>query len=260
MTLTDEMLVRYVDGTLSSAEARAVEEQLEGDDGAAERLRHLRIGAVALASARDHDLAGAPVDRALALVSDRPARRVAAHPYQFDWARPWRTAAGIALFAGGLALGMTLAPRPEAPVAAATAGGWIDKVVDYHSLYARETVERGDLPADRLPEVEARLASALGAPLHIPDLEDAQLEFRQGQQLDYNGKTIIQLVYLPQGEGKPVALCAIKKPVDDMEPRFLIQQGMGIVQWARGGVEYLLVGDQPRSYLEATARTAMAAL
>jgi anti-sigma factor RsiW len=263
MSLTDEMLLRYVDGTLSSAEAHVVEEQLEGDELAAERMRFLRVGAAALASARDHDLADAPVERALALIAGRRAIRAAPArqgPSRGEWARPWRTAAGIALFAGGLALGMTLAPKPEAPTVQATAGGWIDKVVEYQSLYTRATVEPLHVYPDRLPEMEARLAAALGAPLQIPDLADAALEFRQGQELEYNGKTIIQLVYLPLKYGKPVALCAIKKPIADMELRYLAQDGMGIVQWAKGGVEFLLVGEQPRAELEAAARTAMARL
>jgi anti-sigma factor RsiW len=263
MSLTDEMLLRYVDGTLSSAEAHVVEEQLEGDDLAAERMRFLRIGAAALASARDHDLADAPVERALALVAGRRGIRVAPArqgPSWGEWARPWRTAAGIALFAGGLALGMTFAPKPETPTVQVTAGGWIDKVVEYQSLYTRATVEPLNVYPDRLPEMEARLAAALGAPLQIPDLADAALEFRQGQQLEYNGKTIIQLVYLPLKYGKPVALCAIKKPIADMELRYLNQDGMGIVQWAKGGVEFLLVGERPRAELEAAARTAKARL
>jgi anti-sigma factor RsiW len=45
-----------------------------------------------------------------------------------------------------------------------------------------------------------------------------------------------------------------------MELRYLAQDGMGIVQWAKGGVEFLLVGEQPRAELEAAARTAMARL
>ena len=267
MTLTDEMLLRYVDGTLSSAEARVVEEQMEGDDLAAERMRFLRVGGVALASAREHDLAGAPVAKALALVTGYrglrtlPTRRPApAGALAGEWARPWRTAAGIALFAGGLALGMTFAPRPEAPMVQATAGGWVDKVVEYQSLYTRATVEPVHVYPGSLPEIEARLAAALGAPLRVPDLAEAALEFRQGRELEYKGKTIIQLVYLPLNSGRPVSLCAIKKAIADMDPRYLSQQGMGIIQWAKGGVEFLLVGEQPQAELEAAARTAMARL
>jgi anti-sigma factor RsiW len=104
-----------------------------------------------------------------------------------------------------------------------------------------------------MPDLESRLASALGAPMHIPDLADAKLDFREGRELEYRGKTIVQLVYLPKADGKPVALCAIKKPVKDFPPRFLPDYPLGIVQWASGGVEYLLVGDQPRGALELAA-------
>lgn len=270
MTLTDEMLLRYADGTLSSAEARAVEELLEGDEVAKERLRLVQASGIALRGARDHDLTGAPIDRALALVRKgavpRQGRAAAPRRTGFaDRARPWRTAAGVALFAGGLALGMTFPPQdrgasPPPVTQAKTAGGWVDAVVEYQSLYSRATFETVRAYPDRIPELQTRLADALGARISIPDLADLALDFRQGRQLEFRGKAIVQLVYLPLKEGKPVSLCAIKKVIADFQPRYFVQQGIGVVQWAQAGVEFLLVGEHPRSTLETAAQKAMTRL
>lgn len=115
MTVTDDMLMAYVDGELSPAEAAAIEAAAAGNADVAARLARHRLlsGAVAGAYA---DIAEEPVPERLTalldgakVVSLEAVRQRRAAP---AWGRWGTIAAGIA---AGLVVGLTL-PRGQAPL------------------------------------------------------------------------------------------------------------------------------------------------
>lgn len=116
MTVTDEMLMAYVDGELDADMAAAVEAAAAGDADVAARLAQHRMLAGAVSGAFA-DIADEPVPQRLtALLGDdnkvvsldaARARRLAP-----AWSRWGTIAAGIA---AGLVVGLTL-PRGEAPL------------------------------------------------------------------------------------------------------------------------------------------------
>lgn len=115
MTVTDDMLMAYVDGELSPAEVAAIEAVAAGNPDVAARLARHRLlsGAVAGAYA---DIAEEPVPERLTallgggkVVSLDTVRQRRAAP---AWGRWGTMAAGIA---AGLVVGLTL-PRGEAPL------------------------------------------------------------------------------------------------------------------------------------------------
>lgn len=115
MTVTDDMLMAYVDGELSPAEVEAVETAAAGNPDVAARLARHRLLAGAVTGAYA-DVTEEPVPERLTallgagkVVSLDAARQRRVTP---AWGRWGTIAAGIA---AGLAVGLTL-PRGEAPL------------------------------------------------------------------------------------------------------------------------------------------------
>lgn len=115
MTVTDDMLMAYVDGELSQAEAEAIEVAAAGNPDVAARLARHRLLAGAVTGAYA-DVVEEPVPERLTallgggkVVSLDAARQRRATP---AWGRWGTIAAGIA---AGLVVGLTL-PRGEAPL------------------------------------------------------------------------------------------------------------------------------------------------
>lgn len=115
MTVTDDMLMAYVDGELTPAEVEAVEAAAAGNPDVAVRLARHRLLAGAVAGAYA-DVAEEPVPERLTallggakVVSLDAARQRRVTP---AWGRWGTIAAGIA---AGLVVGLTL-PRGEAPL------------------------------------------------------------------------------------------------------------------------------------------------
>jgi anti-sigma factor RsiW len=254
MKLTDELLLAYADGLLDDEQAGQVSARLDGDDLARERLRLIRLSGAALDGARAHmatpdgpdELEGFVRGYGEASESGRTGRSAPAR------STSWRVAAAAALVAIGFGVGVTVAPNlislgeHETEVAS-----WIASVVDYHSLYGRATVEPVHTPQSELPALRERIEGAMGlqAAMQIPDLDSMSLGFRRGQVLDYDGWPIVQLVYLPEENGRPIAICFRKRAGEDVAARHYTYHGVGIVQWTHDGLEFLVVGERTEDEL-----------
>ena len=134
---------------------------------------------------------------------------------------------------------------------------WLAQVASYHELYVRETVEGGELSHSERDALTLKLASALDAPLHIPDLLPQKMQFKRGQLLQIEGRALIQLAYLPD-EGTPVALCITKNGEADAGFSSGESHGLRYVNWSRDGVSYVLLGALPGDRLMTAAENAAA--
>lgn len=124
---------------------------------------------------------------------------------------------------------------------------WVRMVSSYHSMYSRDTVLDGGVATAQVAALKARLAIQHGLSLKIPDLESDGLSFVRAQQLQFNGKMVLQLVYLPK-QGLPIALCLI--PSSQQAERSLTIDGQQAVTWRTGDWGYLLIGQKPLPELE----------
>ncbi len=136
-------------------------------------------------------------------------------------------------------------------------GSWIASVVDYQNLYTRATVEPSPRPdAQGVAALEKSLGKALGTGLAIPDLDEAGLEFRRGQILAFDKRPLVQLAYLPDGQGRPVALCIIAMNGKKRTPAYSKRLDMGVVRWSDGKLDYVLIGWQSEKQLLKAAELA----
>ena len=68
------------------------------------------------------------------------------------------------------------------------------------------------------------------------------LEFRRAQTLGFEGRPLLQLAYVTV-EGVPVALCLVSVDQGDRLARSSRQYGLATMDWIKGGVGYVLIGD-----------------
>ncbi len=76
----------------------------------------------------------------------------------------------------------------------------------------------------------------------IPDLRAAGLTFKRVQRLRFEGRPLVQIVYLPE-HGAPIALCVMKeaKPDQAIASRSIAQ--MDVVNWRQSTLAYALIGQ-----------------
>jgi anti-sigma factor RsiW len=253
MTLTDDILLRYVDGQLSAADVAAVQTALARDHVAAERVRLLQLSAEGCLIERSRPLPRADAALVARMLGSRSHPVVASSPTGASQALSRRAAlAAFAALLVGFGSGWLARHvngiEDQLPL-------WVLRVVDYHTLYSRETVEGTALDDSTRLVLAQRFGALLGRPVKIPTFE-AGIELRRGQILRFEHEPVIQLAYLPEN-GMPVALCIKRVAGPDTPPGYRRVSGIGMVRWRQDGTEYVLVGDQPDAMLRQIAMQAV---
>jgi anti-sigma factor RsiW len=254
----DRTLLAHVDGELPAAQRQALEAQLASQPDLAQTVALLQASRLPYQRAFDEQ-AVPPVPEALQQLAQAMAQ--GAQLAQQGAARQAAGSAALAGAGGGLARAPSGAPVRGrrlwlGALAVGAAGGWwlgqrrqgptiepwVRMVSSYHAMYARETVQdaldQGGAPAALL----TRLSQQNGLTLQIPDLAAEGLHFVRAQQLQFEGRMVLQLVYLP-AQGLPVALCLM--PATQQAERALAIDGQRLRTWYAGGWAYLLVGQLP---------------
>ena len=156
--------------------------------------------------------------------------------FKFTW---------MLLLLAGLLVGYAAATRlPQWAIP--NAEPWVRKVSNYHSMYSRETVVDDGAGVAQAAALKTRLQQQ-GLALRIPDLSSQGLRFVRAQQLQFDGKMVLQIVYLPSA-GVPVALCLT--PASAQPERSVSLDGLQAVTWQSGAWAYVLIGGLPMAQLQ----------
>jgi len=179
----------------------------------------------------------------------------------------WRMAAGIMVFAVGLALGSGAMWRwqrgsAEPPDPADPAGtGWEQRAALAHSVYTPEVRHPVEVAVAGKTADESRaqeehlsrwLTKRLGMPVKLFDLRAQGYELIGGRLLPDTSAPSAQLMY--QRIGDPMAprvTVYLRKP-DSATPtafRYDRQDDLGMFYWVEGPTGYALVGSLPREQL-----------
>ena len=115
-------------------------------------------------------------------------------------------------------------------------------VAAYQTFYVRETLEGADNSPAAVAALTKRLARQTGMEIVIPELEG--YEFVRGQRLSFNGKPLLQLVYLG-AEGGPLALCYMPTQQPDASDIAVVKEhhGLHTAEWSSGGHRFVIVSD-----------------
>ena len=280
--ISDDRLVAYIDGELSSDERAAVAHALEQNPQLRERLDVLESGGRPFAEAFDLLLEAAPDARLQAMFAgliDSPAERPAQE--QEDKVLPFRRsrapaggtqpiwkiamAASLVLtvFGGGVITGALVSREPasqrvDVSLDPATRN-WMEAVAQYVSLFTEQTL--AGMPADA-PSRDAglrRVSTALGINLSHEKLALPTLAFRGTQLLQLDGKPLAQIAFMSDS-GKPVAICIIKTPRAPEAASADRKLGLNIVHWIANGYGFMVIGDVPADALQRISQEAKARL
>ena len=237
MDVDDRLLLSYVDGELSAEDRAATDAMIMQSAELAERVAALRASCppyrAAFEQVRLPEMPNHLLQRVDELVS--VSRR---QPGQRDRVR--MPAALLAAFAAGIVVsssavllsGQWFDRQDEAP--------WLTAIAEYQNLYGRETVAN----IDENPSATARVLDdfyrSTGMRLNIPDLREAGLTFKRIQQLDYHGRPLAQIVYLPKA-GRPVALCVLEDRRANEGLRLQNVDDMRAATWRRDHQTYVFL-------------------
>ncbi|MBW9102628.1 anti-sigma factor family protein [Paraburkholderia phenoliruptrix] len=260
----DSQLIAYADGELSAREAEPVERALAQSADLRESVALLQASRLPYREAfAAQKLPPLPDDlrrriESMAQAAGRQASSDFAPQEQRSARRVWLAAAFVAgAFCAGLVQQLGAWPGAWGERAVSTAAvqprPWISVAVDYQRMYTRETV------AHVVPDGAAstRTVDAIrkvdGIRLRMPDLQAAGLSFKTVERLRYNGKPLVQMVYLPE-HGMPVALCVMKDSRPDESIAQREMDGMKVVSWRQNELSYALIGKPDSADLPAIAR------
>ena len=129
-----------------------------------------------------------------------------------------------------------------------------ESIAIYQSLYARNTVENVNQPLVHAQELLASFNQSNQSAIALPNLTDYGYEFRRVQQLTFNGRPLLQFVYLG-ADGEPVAVCVVPAISDHHQlaefSSFSTEYaGMNVVQGNGKKNAYIIVSKEPKEVLE----------
>lgn len=133
----------------------------------------------------------------------------------------------------------------------------VKRIADYQSLYVENTV--ANLSESRVNDAQLLLGSIEvheNAELRIPDLSSFGYQFARAQELGFEGRTLVQLVYRRPGSA-PLALCFMPDNETSALPLTTSKHhSLNAASWVTDNQHYVLVADESNAVLEKMYATA----
>jgi anti-sigma factor RsiW len=247
MKISDETLTAFLDGELDDATAAEVAREVDADAALKARLSALDVNLPLMRKDYGELAETAPLEVLRAAILTQPPL-MAANSNTKGWSRSVVAAACAACLAFGVVISpITLGNIAGFRGAAGDIGtpaekSWRQSVAEYQALYSAETLTLSPQDPVKQDETLAKLSERIGVPLDRAKLELDKARFQRGQLLSFDGKPLVQLAYLHDGD-KPFALCMVSNGAKDAGPASETRKSMPIVHWAKGGVSYMVIGQ-----------------
>ncbi len=232
MKFSDETLLAYLEGSLSEAESRAIEDAVAEDSALETRLMALDPFAPIVQQVfKDVPVEAPSVD----------LRAPTAPQSNSGPLRLLAVAASVAVIAVSATFWAT---RPEAL-------GWAEQAAIYQSLYSPDTIANLDNSQQSLDAQFAQAEAKLGRSLNRDVLEKLPgLDLKRAQVLSFNGKPLVQVVFA-DAQGNPRAFCVIRQgaAAPSKDVNLAVLSGLATATWAKDGYGYMLLGGDAQTDL-----------
>jgi len=256
MTLSDQLLLAYVDGQLDRPQASIVAQLLRDDAHVAQRVTRFQQTQTQFldtfgALLREGSSSTARAQKtAYAKPSTKP-RAIAGKLLTAGLLV--LTGAGIALTAA-YATGM-LVDHPTKEIVQMPPSSWPGDIAEFHSFFTKESLLVSP-DSQTNPEMVAFQVSQNFNGLKMPDFREEELDFLRGQMLTYRGNRVVQIIYAGKHE-QLVALYISNGGLDmALAPgRF---GNVNTMSWTSNERRYVLAADMPHQALRALAVIAQA--
>jgi anti-sigma factor RsiW len=259
-------LSAYLDGEVSDAESRELENLVARNDEARLVLEMLKAGNT-FGDKAFEDFLHDPVPLSLVRrikqgpgINPKAERVVKAAPRP-PRARFWprALAAAIVLLIVGGATGFIIGKTGNdgaPPASLTTARTWLDDIAAYHRIYSRQTEHLVEVPAEEGAKIEPWLAASVGVNFALPDLKNEGLTFEGARLLVAVGKPVAQLIYR-NDEGNVFAICFLKGKPGAPEGVMAesIRDDIAMISWQKAGAAYVVVGPSADANLHTLAET-----
>ncbi|WP_449544980.1 anti-sigma factor family protein [Lelliottia amnigena] len=250
----DDAIVAWLDGEMDRADAQAFEQQLNSDEQLATRTAEL------MKSNQDYPGAFAP------LLDDAPTARMQAKldAYLDDQSTKRAGVSRRALIAASLSFlvigsGLGYLVRPSEEIRDEN-GNIRDLEAQYMSLYSAETLLDLDSSPSVLQKGLARTAQDIGLHVNEEQLALQSAELKMVRILRYESTSIAQIAWIHADYG-PMALCI--SPLEQKSRTEITREtrhGMNVAWWNSRGYQFVLIGRNPASQLQDSARQLHSAL
>ncbi len=270
MTLTDEEMLLYADGSLNEERKRQIIEAATHDAELAEILAALDASRLPFQAAFSHrqepsmpsdlrdslqDMIGAATGSSSIGAEHSPTEQQhvqasgqlsgqASSDVGRVWPKRFLQAACVLLSVGVGYVAGTGGLSSGSATQVATASNWVERVADYQSLYVPNTVRHITPDLQASAEKLNSLTAATGLKTAIPDLSGEGYAFVRAQELGFEGQPLVQLVYYKEGS-PPLALCFMPSDtVAEAALKIETYHGLGTASWINDNQRYVIVAEE----------------
>ena len=130
---------------------------------------------------------------------------------------------------------------------------WVQRIANYQTLYGENTVNTLEADHIRAHSKLNTLSVSSGLASHIPDLSEYGYNFVRVQELEYDDKPLVQLMYKSTGN-KPLALSFM--PSDGLTRltlRFARHEDLTSASWRLPNQRFVVIAEEPTESLEQIA-------
>ncbi|HZT86795.1 MAG TPA: hypothetical protein VFA12_02430 [Stellaceae bacterium] len=260
----DDTLIAYLDGELDADERRLVEEWLQSDPAAQERMAGLAATASLVRSAYD-DVLNEPVpERLIAAARGATAGGAEIVPFKakakpgIGVARRWLGLPAAAALAGllvgggaGYYGGGFLGGSPQKAIETVADNNWLDNAAgDYKLLVSAGDTAMIDVPATGDTREALQKISQTLPQVRLPNLKPWGLNFHGARLVVLQGRPAAQLVYTTDNKAiGPLGLIIGSSKQPDLQPTFGRRQDVNLLYWRHQGRSYVLAGQTDIGYL-----------
>jgi anti-sigma factor RsiW len=264
----DAQLTALLDGEATVEQKLELEQRLQTDDSARRLYDRLRHGAD-FGKRRLDDILKEPVPLALvrSIKSVQPPKaplspRLSRPSLKLAPTGPQALAAAIILFVAGCGIGYLAANnRAGAPAAQTTEAAapseqneWLDDILAYQRLMARQPRHLVEVPASQAEEISNWLTTAVGVAFRVPDLGTDGWTFQGARVVLADDRPAGQLIYTSaDGDIATIAFRKDNQPTDTEDFKEAIRDEIGLVTWHNAGTSYVLVGPSSEASLSQLA-------